>query len=72
MTALEKSRMLRDRYAVMIGPLLLLMGVSLGSKTSAAPVLGCTAAVVLVAVTANWILWATGKLSLPEEPAAER
>ena len=72
MTALEKSRMLRDRYAVIVGPLLLLIGVSLGSTTSAAPVLGWTAAVVLIAVTANWLLWATDTRSQAEDSPVER
>ena len=71
MSALEKSRMLRDHSAVMVGPLLL-TGVSLGSTASAAPVLVLTAIAILVAVTANRIRWKMGALSLPEEPAAER
>ena len=72
MSALEKSRMLRDHSAVTVGPLLLLTGVSLGSTASAAPVLVLTAIAILVAVTANRILWETGALSPPEEPAAKR
>lgn len=53
MTAAEKRQYLKDCYHLMVGPLLLLLGVSLSSSDSSSTVLAWVSGVLLVVLTAN-------------------
>jgi len=45
----ERLQLLRDRYHLLVGPLLILLGAGIGSS----PLLAWTAAVILFAMTIN-------------------
>jgi len=48
-TLKERLQLLRDRYPLFLGPLVLLLGVGIGSS----PLLAWTAGVILLAITIN-------------------
>ena len=48
-TLAERLQLLRDRYYIIVGPLLLLLGIGLGGS----PVLAWTAGILLVLMTVN-------------------
>jgi hypothetical protein len=53
LTAQQKRQFFKDRYPVMVAPLLLLLGVSLGSSAPASTVLAWVAGAALVGLTIN-------------------
>jgi len=53
MTMRQKRQFLKDRYYLMAGPLLLLLGVSLGSSEPSSTVLAWVAGGLLAGLTVN-------------------
>lgn len=49
----QKRQLLKDRYYLMVGPLVLLVGVSLGSSEPSSTVLAWVAGVLLAGLTVN-------------------
>ncbi len=63
MTWTEKSACLRDRYACLVGPLILLTGVSANSHSPSAPMLTGEAGLLLILLTVNRMAWLVSKHS---------
>jgi|GEM_PF-3102800 len=53
MTAKQKRQFFKDRYALMVAPLVLLLGVSLGSANNYSDLLAWISSVMLAGLTVN-------------------
>ncbi len=56
LTTHQKRQFLKDRYYLMVGPLLLLLGVSLPSSEPTSTVLAWVAGILLAALTVNQLM----------------
>ena len=56
LTTYQKRRFLKDRYYLMVGPLLLLLGVSLASPEPLSIVLAWVSGILLVGLTVNRLM----------------